>query len=172
LLKPQNDLKFNDFFAAPAAFRKLRASHEEICCWSVPGSQTESPPNALRLPSAHWRFAPSHRRDAVLSSEHVKHVRGGFVETRDYRVVSDVIRLTRDRAESSNRTGRRALAATRCGRVHVMLRHLWKARRKKSRLKTLLLSGDRQSFYPYRAVAFTGGLATVLVDCAGMECMK
>jgi lipoprotein-anchoring transpeptidase ErfK/SrfK len=34
------------------------------------------------------------------------------------------------------------------------LRHLWTARPKKSRLKTLLLSVNRQSFYPYRAAAF------------------
>jgi hypothetical protein len=77
-----------------------------LVCSKFPNGK---PPNALRP----WRFAASQRRDAVLSSEHVKHVHGGFVENRDCRVVSDVIRLTRDRAESS----KTVLAARRCSDV-------------------------------------------------------
>jgi hypothetical protein len=70
LLKPQNELKFNNFFAAPAAPRKLRNSHDKnplpVC------SEFPARPRRTRRPSLDT--APS------ASSEHVDHVRGGFVE--------------------------------------------------------------------------------------------
>jgi hypothetical protein len=95
-------------------------------------------------------------------SEHVQHGHGDFVKRRDCHFVTHVMALTRDRGESS--IGNAA--------VCISPPLFWGRHCKTSRLETLLLSGDRQSFYPYPPGAFTGSAAIMPVDSAAMECMK
>lgn len=94
--------------------------------------------------------------------QHVQHRHGDFVKRRHCHLVTHVMVLTRDRGESS--IGHAA--------VCISPPLFWGWHRKTSRLETLLLSGDRQSFYPYRPAAFTGATAIMPVDSAAMECMK
>jgi hypothetical protein len=161
-------LKFNDFFAAPAAPRKLRASHDKnllLVCSRFPIPRPGRPTHQRPCPAG----APERLCPCVAA-----------LWTSRLPRCLDVIRLTLHRGVSL----RAMLPAERCsgplpfagGEFVRCGRHqslFWGRDDKKIAAQKLVLSGGHQSSYPYRGVhRGAGGLQLFGSISAGMECMK